>query len=118
MDPEGVRTVECSAAQTKEKELLKIRPKKETTLLIHSLLLSAMQDLDFVMLQTRHLPVGVATMIPSPCTVVRYCWSHSKSMIAKKGEGPRSITISFKMWNDPNQEVDEEEDEVIIITVA
>lgn len=47
------------------------------------------------------LPVGVATMIPSPCTVVRYCWSHSRSMMARKGEGPLSITISFKMWNDP-----------------
>jgi hypothetical protein len=56
----------------------------------------------YVMLQIfKRLPVGVATMIPSPCTVVRYCWSHSKSMMARKGEGPLSITISFKMWNDP-----------------
>jgi hypothetical protein len=55
-----------------------------------------------IMLQiVKRLPVGVATMMPSPCTVVRYCWSHSKSMMARKGEGPLSITISFKMWNDP-----------------
>ena len=43
------------------------------------------------------LPVGVATIIPSPCTVVKYCLSHSKSIIARNGEGPRSITISFKI---------------------
>ena len=55
----------------------------------------------FMLQLLKRLPVGVATMMPSPCTVVRYCWSHSKSMMARKGEGPLSITISFKMWNDP-----------------
>ena len=120
VDPEGLRTVKCRTVRTKEKELLKMRSRNETTLIvhIHILIQSVMWVLDFIMLQTRHLPVGVATMIPSPCTVVRYCWSHSKSMIAKKGEGPRSITISFKMWNDPNWEVGKEKDEVTIITVA
>ena len=49
------------------------------------------------------LPVGVATIIPSPCTVVKYCLSHSKSIIARNGEGPRSITISFKIWKEPEE---------------
>ena len=44
------------------------------------------------------LPVGVDTIRPSPCTEVMYLPSKNKSMLLKYGEGPRSITTSFKTF--------------------
>ena len=46
-------------------------------------------------------PVGVAMIMPSPCRVVRYCESQVRSITLRKGDGPRSITASFKTWYTP-----------------
>merc|ERR1719219_2569805 len=42
------------------------------------------------------LPVGVETINPSPCTDVINFPSKYKSILERYGEGPRSMTTSFK----------------------